>query len=108
MQKCPNALCGRTGDEIGQCGSFVICPRTSVPVPPTDVVLHCSLCEITRAIPAGSIMKGKGIEGHSCKQAECCARPIATTAPRPAKAPQKAVQPKPAEEPVTDGDAQEG
>jgi hypothetical protein len=84
MNKCPNIHCGRAGDDIGQCGSFATCPRQAVPVEVTDVVLHCGLCELTRVVPAATIIQGKSIsEAHMCLSGVCQARPVSTTAPAP-------------------------
>lgn len=76
MLKCPNALCGRTDDDIGKCGNFALCPKQAVPIEAGDVVLHCGVCEVTRVVPAGRIMQNKGLDGHSCLQADCAATAI--------------------------------
>jgi hypothetical protein len=80
MLKC-NA-CGRVGDDIGTCGSHITCPRQGVQVEPTDVVLHCDLCDITRVISAGRIMQGKPLQSaHDCPQADCQCRPVLVQSP---------------------------
>lgn len=81
MDKCPS--CGRAGDDVGTCGAFVTCPRAGVPTVPTDVILQCDRCEITRAIPASRIITGKPlVSGHPCPVGEeaCECRPIVVTA----------------------------
>lgn len=108
MNKCPNTLCGRTGDDIGKCGAHKTCPQQAVPVEPTDIILHCDLCEITRVVPASTVIKGKAIsEAHMCLSDVCECRPISTTAPAPAlRAPKPASQP--AKGKAKDGGAKEG
>lgn len=80
MLKCANEACGRTGEDIGLCGNFALCPKVGVEVTPRDVVLHCDLCEITRCTSASRIMKGKPLQdGHSCLQEACQAVPVMAT-----------------------------
>lgn len=106
MQKCPNATCGRVGDEIGQCGSFATCPKSAVAVEVTDVVLHCDLCEITRCVPASTIIKGKALAAaHMCLSDVCQCRPVMQAPPKNVKPTQPAkASNEPASKAATDGE----
>lgn len=52
---CPN--CGRTGDDLGQCGSFATCaaPAATLMVPGMDALLECE-CGIRRGIHARDLV----------------------------------------------------
>lgn len=60
MDRCPRPQCFRAGPDLGNCGEHALgCPRF-VPVDPQrDLVLHCSKCGVTRAIPLDAIMRGQ-------------------------------------------------
>lgn len=80
--------CGRTGDEVGRCGSFMTCPKQGVPIEPTDIVLSCDRCGITRVVAAGRVMQGKPLEATSmCPVETCEARAIFLTNVEPATMP---------------------
>lgn len=88
MQKCQT--CGRAGDDVVTCGSFVTCPKATVPVEPTDVILQCDHCEITRAVSAPRIIHGKPLPAaHVCPLGEdtCECRPVVVSAKPDAKVP---------------------
>jgi hypothetical protein len=75
LKKCPS--CGRAGSDIGTCGSHLTCPKQSVPIVATDVVLHCDACEITRVVAAADIIRGKPMRAeHMCIQENCECRPM--------------------------------
>lgn len=78
LLKCDT--CGRTGEEVGHCGSFLTCPKVGVPIEPTDIVLSCDRCGLTRVVAAGRIMQGKALAATSdCPVADCEARAIFLT-----------------------------
>lgn len=58
MLKCP--ACTRTGDDIGQCGSPLTCPKVGVEMDAAkgDILLRCNPCDLTRAVNASSLTKG--------------------------------------------------
>lgn len=69
--------CGRTGDEIGKCGSFLTCPKVGTPLDPADILLNCELCGITRVVAAGRVMQGKALASNPmCPVETCQARPV--------------------------------
>lgn len=85
MQKCANEACGRTDDDIGQCGSHALCPKKAVPLTPRDVVVRCDVCDITRVISTNRIMKGRTLQdGAPCQLEECAATVVSQ---QPAKEP---------------------
>lgn len=70
LLKCDT--CGRTGDEVGKCGSFLTCPKAGVPIEATDIVLSCELCSITRVVAAGRVMQGKPLQANPMCPVEVC------------------------------------
>lgn len=86
MLKC-NA-CGRVDAEIGTCGSFLTCPKAGVPLAPTDIVLHCDLCDVTRVVAAGRVMQGKALTANpTCLVGDCQARAVFLSAVEPSHEP---------------------
>lgn len=84
MLKCVS--CGRVGDDIGKCGSFLTCAGKAgaVEVGTADVVLRCDLCDVTRVMEAGRIMHGKAlVADHVCQrdQESCKAYPVEESRP---------------------------
>jgi hypothetical protein len=99
MLKCPS--CGRVGDDIGACGSFITCPKLAgaVEVAPTDVLLKCDECQVMRVMAAGRIMHGRAlVADHVCKrdQETCKAYPVVVaTAQEATKTTSTAAKPAP-------------
>ncbi len=85
LLKCPTHGCGRAGDDIDKCGSFVTCPKMGVPVTELDIVLRCGLCDVLRAVTAGDIMQGKTKDMDViCPRADCQAKPVPFSPSTPA------------------------
>ena len=89
MLKC--AQCGRAGNDIGDCGSPLTCPKQGVPIEAGDVVLHCAPCDVTRVVSAHRAITGKALQGsHACPRGEahCACRAVNDVEPakeRPAR-----------------------
>lgn len=85
LDYCPQ--CGRTGDDLGECGSKIMpCPEPK-PVTEATVIIQCGPCGKTRVVPAAAIMRGKVGSFGGCDRDLCMATvlsaPTADVPPAP-------------------------
>lgn len=86
MQFCDRPGCNRAGDDLGNCGHFVIkCPRPKEVDPKKHIVLRCSSCDKTRCVAVGDIMQGRSKLREDCGRTDCLAVVVPVKAAAKAK-----------------------
>ncbi len=72
MDFCPRPGCLRAGPDLGSCGEHALgCPRPRPVDPKTEVVIRCSACDRTWAVPVENILKGGTMPKCIGDTAEC-------------------------------------
>lgn len=107
MDKCTS--CTRAGPDVGNCGHTITCPHRSVPVDPKkDILIHCERCNMTRAVPVGTVVAHKPADlevtcqaGRELCEAFVVHQTVRLNVPKAASAPAK---PSPAKPPVSPPD----
>ncbi len=101
--KCLQVGCGRTGDDIGQCGAFQTCPKEGVPVVPgKDVIIKNHTTGVTRVYSAHDILRGKAFANPNVGENDEVTAVVLSPKDAPPVKPAKPVKVTPEEAPFQD------
>lgn len=81
MEYCPRQGCYKAGPDLGDCAEQTIgCPPPREVEPGKHIVIRCTKCDITLAIPVAELMKGNALPSCKGDVQECLAVTLAPAA----------------------------